>query len=639
MRTSLGILPFLGTILWTVTFYCIAPSFRISPSRSWREASALACVLLGTFSLIATESLSALHLLSLVPMLLTWGRFSSIPLIFVIRHRREIHPEREIIRLRLKIAALPLWASLVLTGTAILIFIMGVATPPMNFDVQIYHLPRQIYWMMQGSVEPFLTSHTHQISMPVLSEFMGLNLMILSGGDAWHNLVQMLFLIAASGLVTLLARSLGSSPRGQILALLFVVLVPVIFFEASNAKNDIILTFFILLPLFIASRIWTQECRASVSLLLLAALSAGLALATKGTAIAYLIAPALLLVMACIHQGALRPLLFALLPALLLALLPAAPQLMRNMREFHSPAGPNLHHFNLSHDPASLASIAIRNAAGQFTCGSDAWNLILEQKIRSALALMNIDADDSATTFDGQKFHLPYFAGLEDIAPAPIQTALLLLLPLGFLFPSFRKSRALLPLFTTTTLSLFFFCFIFRWQPWQGRLLMPLYFMAAPMAGIFLDLLRPLWLPLVFTLLELLTLKPHLIFTGERPLLGGSSIFRLSKEDQMSRMMPGRSEEIRKLIVYLKQREIHTLLVDGGATEIYGLLRAVHRTLPLVIIQSGYADHPSSTDAIIATTTRDAGVPPPPIDPNPLAPTGFKPSWIGSYYRVFLPTQ
>jgi len=119
---------------------------------------------------------------------------------------------------------------------------MAAVTPPMNFDVQIYHLPRQIYWMMQGSVQPFAASHTHQISMPVLSEFLGLNLLILSGGDAWHNLIQTLFLIAASGIVTRLAKSLGSSPRGQALAILYVIFVPVIFFEASNAKNDILLS-------------------------------------------------------------------------------------------------------------------------------------------------------------------------------------------------------------------------------------------------------------------------------------------------------------------------------------------------------------------------------------------------------------
>jgi hypothetical protein len=102
-------------------------------------------------------------------------------------------------------------------------------------------------------------------------------------------------------------------------------------------------------------------------------------------------------------------------------------------------------------------------------------------------------------------------------------------------------------------------------------------------------------------------------------------------------MMPGRSEEIRKLIVYLKQKKVQTIIVDGGATEIYGLLRAVHTALPLAIITSGLANHPAPTDALITTSSKDAGVPSPPIDLNPTPPRGFQTGWSGSYYHVFLP--
>jgi len=633
MRVFFGLLPFLAVLLWTVAFY-----FRSHPTvRSWRWSLSLGCLVLGAFALLETELLSLLRWLSFGPVLTVWVLFvvTPLPLLCSTFHASDI---LETIRtIRTTLCKPPFWALLVLMGTLFLILLMAIATPPMNFDVQIYHLPRQVYWMMQGGVWNFAASHTHQISMPVLSEFLGLNLMILSGGDSWHNLLQFLFLIGALGLVTLAAKSLGSPPRGQILAALFVLLVPVVFFEASNAKNDLILSLYVLLPLLIGLWIWNRQKTVTIPLLLLASLGAGLALATKGTALPYLLPSALLIIVACVRNRSLAVLLRAALPVVLLAVLPALPQLARNWKTFGSLAGPNLHHSNLRHDPASIAGVAIRNVAGQFTGPSESWNHWLEQTTCQLLEHLGVSPNDPETTFEGQSFHLPYFAGLEDIVPAPVQTALLLLLPLGFLLPAFRKAPGAPALALTALAALFLFCLIFRWQPWQGRLLIPAYFMAAPLIGIAGDWCRPRWIPLLVTFLALLTLQPHLMFAGQRPLLGGTSIFRMSKTDQMSRMMPGRSTEIIALASDLKKKGAKVILIDGGATEIYGLLREIHQKLPSALLLSGRAEQPpSSADFVIATTTPDAGVPPPPLDLHPIAPMGFQPAWVGSYYRVFM---
>jgi hypothetical protein len=184
-------------------------------------------------------------------------------------------------------------------------------------------------------------------------------------------------------------------------------------------------------------------------------------------------------------------------------------------------------------------------------------------------------------------------------------------------------------------LSLVIFCAIFRWQPWQGRLLIPAYFIAAPLAGIFLDQLRPRWLPIVFATWALASLRPHLIYAGQRPLFGESSIFRNEKTDQMGRMMPGRSNEIKKLVAYLRDSQVHLALIDGGATEIYGLLRELHQQAPQLMLRSGHQSAPGDADTIIIPALPDAGVPVPPANFNPPAPAGFAPSWIGDYYAIF----
>jgi len=629
MRTLCGSLPFLGTLLWTLALFTAAPAER----RSWRWSLALACVLMATFAFVVTEIFSLTGLLTWSPIFAAWGFFCVVPAFVAWRGISDLHAEPRRIWDFLK--SCPGWVGILLAGTAGLIFVMAIATPPLNFDVQIYHLPRQIYWLMQASVEPFHAAHSHQISMPVLSEFIGLNLLILSGGDHWHNLVQSLFLLASCGLVSLVAQTLGTTPRAAWLAVLFAVLVPVIFFEASNAKNDISLSFFILVPVTIALRVWQGSFAASTPLLLLSALSAGLAVATKGTAIAYLPAAGLALLLAYFRKRAWRSILLAALPGIVLAVTPAAPQIIRNIQTFGSPAGPNLHHTNLERGPDDLMNVAIRNITGQFTCDSEAWNKLLESRTRSLLAALGLNPDDPATTFEGQPFHLPYYAGLEDLVPAPAQTALILLLPLGFFFVAFRRHSEVALLFGVGLLSLLLFCAVFRWQPWQGRLLIPAYLLAAPLAGLFLDQLRPRWLPVFFAAWALTSLRPHLIYAGQRPLFGESSIFRNEKTDQMSRMMPGRSNEIKKMAAYLRGSKIHLALVDGGATEIYGLLRELHQQVPQLVLRSGHQSEPGDVEAIIIPVLPDAGVPVPPATLNPTAPAGFSPSWIGDYYTIF----
>ena len=630
MKTLCGSLPFFATLLWMAAHFAAEPSSR----RHWRWSLALSCVLLVTFSLVLTETLSAIDRLSWGPVFSAWVLYTILPTGFLLASCRGLDCRSELSRVWQNLKACPAWIAVILGGTATLILIMAVATPPMNFDVQIYHMPRQIYWLMQGSVEPFTAAHSHQISMPVLSEFIGLNLLILSGGDHWHNLVQSLFLLACCGIVGLVVQTLGGSWRASWLAVLFAALVPVVFFEASNAKNDITLAFFILVPALLALRVWSGEAHAGARILLLAALCAGLAIATKGTAIAYLPAAGLALTWAYLRQGAGRSLALAVVPGLALALLPATPQLLRNAEVFGSPAGPNLHHSNQSHSPKDLFNVAVRNAAGQFTCESEHWNKFLESRTRSLLAWAGCDADDPATTFDGQNFHLPYFVGLEDLAPAPAQTALLLLLPFGLFLADFRRNTGILLLFAMGLLSLVIFCAIFRWQPWQGRLLIPAYFLAAPLAGILLDHLRPRWLPMIFAALALASLRPHLIYDGQRPLFGGGSILRNEKTDQMSRMMPGRSVEIRKIVEFLRASSAKRILIDGGATEIYGLLRELHQHAPELILLSGNAEHPGEADAIITPAISQAGIPVPPANLNPNAPEGFSPAWIGDYYKI-----
>ena len=59
----------------------------------------------------------------------------------------------------------------------------------------------------------------------------------------------------------------------------------------------------------------------------------------------------------------------------------------------------------------------------------------------------------------------------------------------------------------------------------------------------------------------------------------------------MSRMMPGRYNEICDIIALIRQQNnVSTICIDGKQTEIYGILRMIHSHYPKITIISGRID-------------------------------------------------
>jgi hypothetical protein len=357
-------------------------------------------------------------------------------------------------------------------------------------------------------------------------------------------------------------------------------------------------------------------------------------MATKGTSAAYLPASAVLIAIACGRAGAWRSLLLAIVPGLLLALLPMAPNSIRNLKSYHSLSGEAASLLNSAHDPGSVVGVVIKNLANQFAFGPDHSIQSLENATRSLLGKFRLNPDDPNTNgafeqLHGTNLHFFYTIGCEDVIPAPVQTALvLLLLPLLLVMPSFRKSAGTLPLACVMIGSFLLFCAIFRWQPWGGRLLIPAFFMAAPLVGKAEDLMRPRWIPVLLIALEAMFLWQHISYTGQRHVMGWSSVFRMPKEDQMSMAFMGRKEEIRSVIETLRAKNVRQILVDGRDSPIYGLLREVRCSLPGVTVSSGHLATPSNSDAKVeAVGASDEG--------DAARQNGYERIWSGKFYRVY----
>ena len=310
------------------------------------------------------------------------------------------------------------------------------------------------------------------------------------------------------------------------------------------------------------------------------------------------------------------------------------PNSLRNLETYHSLTGPSAGMTNERHDLGSVLGVAIKNVANEYAFGSNASLNKVEIATRKVLGSLGLDADDPYTNLGsvqtgGAKLHFFYFVGCEDIIPAPIQMTLCLLTPYFFLIPVFRKRVGTIALGGVVLGSFILFCALFRWQPWGGRLLIPFFFMVAPLVGNVGALIVPQWVPLMVTALGVFFLQPHMMFHGQRHLFGWQSVFRLSKQEQMNIAMPGRHEEIRSVMDQLKNNGVRQILVDGHDSPNYGLLRQLRLSFPQVILRSGQAQHPGQADAIV-----DASATPVVTGSGELK--NYQLLWSGKFYSLYL---
>jgi hypothetical protein len=157
------------------------------PSRTFRESLLGATVLAGGWLVLGTELLSLFHAVRFGPVLL-WWTIPAVALVAMLVHQRRRWREWRPTTPRLSSAQYSLLVPLALVlGWS---WCQACFAPPNNIDSLSYHLPRQVIWMQQGSVENYPTSSLRQIAMPPLTEFAVLHLMVLTGSDRYHNLVQ-----------------------------------------------------------------------------------------------------------------------------------------------------------------------------------------------------------------------------------------------------------------------------------------------------------------------------------------------------------------------------------------------------------------------------------------------------------------
>jgi hypothetical protein len=478
-------------------------------------------VLCGTAAAVLTELLSPFHLLRRGPLLGAWIALLAAAAA-VLWIRRPPVP-----RLAFKPAETAIAAAIL--AIACIVGAAAILSPPNSADAMAYHMPRVVYWAQSASVAFFPTPYLNQISLPPLAEYLMLHTYVISGGDRFINLVAFGAFLGSIAGVSALAAALGLKGRGQAMAALFCATLPAGILQASGAKNDWLVTLWLVSLAFFLLRRDVP----------FAALSLGLAIATKSTA--YLFAPPLILALCWwlrredAQRFGLRPAARLLAALALGVLLVNGPQYLRNLGLSGSPLGYDsaqgdgfFRWRNEYPGWKSTISNALRNTSEQLGARSPRWNQAVYDAVVRAHAALGIDPQDPATTWRWSRYDPPRNANHEANANNRWHLAWL---AAAFALAAFPGRRRWMVYAAGLAGAFLLFCFYLKWQPFLGRLELPLFVLAAPLGGMLLESLRPAWLAVPVCLFLLAGARLALFENWTRPLRGPHSLWVEARDD------------------------------------------------------------------------------------------------------------
>jgi hypothetical protein len=210
---------------------------------NWRNSLLSALLAWGVILTAITESLSGLNLLKFEWVTILW---LSVDIILALTYLRQFRKKSKL-KFQ-KLFNLPFFSLFILGGVALIVTLVGlvaIVAAPNHSDSMEYHMSRVVHWMQNHSVAHYATPTLEQLYQNPWSEFAIMHFQILSGGDRFANLIQWGSMVGSLVGVSLIAKQLGANLRGQILATVLCVTIPMGILQASSTNNDYVVSFWL----------------------------------------------------------------------------------------------------------------------------------------------------------------------------------------------------------------------------------------------------------------------------------------------------------------------------------------------------------------------------------------------------------
>jgi hypothetical protein len=619
-----------------VLFFIAVAWWQTQKGMPLRDSAIRAGVITGVWVVGGAELLSLVHALSFWPLLLWW----SVPTIIIAR-KCSRGPLPQIPRLPQERIARLAWGA----GGVLLVitFLVSAFTPPNNADALGYHLTRQVYWMQQHSVANFPTENWRALAMPPLAEFGGVQLMILSGGDRWANLIQWAAFALTALTASAIARDLGCNDRLQATAALLVLTIPVAAMQSMNPKNDLVVAFCLCALMFQSLKIYQSRNNSLPEIAILAA-ACGLLVLSKGSGMIFAVPAAVWIAAMFFKQMTLKRALSCGALTAVIILMMNLGHFLRTQSDFGSPFGLTdeespTYVANRLHTPPALLSNLVRNAAMHLATPNRKVNRAVEKAVKAIHRWIGLDVNDPLTTYSrSPRFSVVPLFSQESRAKAPIH----LCLAAGALVPILRnlfrsRDKILATYFLVPYAGFVLFCWLLAWQDWHTRLHIPLFALTTPTIAYTVG--RPL--PRLIAVSSALAFAIALfsVLTMEsKPLVGKSSFLKHSKSRLRYAGPDNPRPGLDALNDICRERQPKTVgIFAGGGREYVLLWTLLHGDFPpprIVKMNTTYQKHQTlpRPDMVIAWRVR-------PDETNVVSSEHFLLLTNVSPVQVYLPRQ
>jgi len=441
-----------------------------------------------------------------------------------------------------------------LTSMVFIVSIVGLVAfvaPPNTIDSLEYQMPRIVHWLQNASIRFYPTNDLRQLVFPPWAQYAMLQLHGISGGDRLDDLVQWFSFAGSSICVSLVARVLGASSRGQWLAAVLCMTIPQSVLAASGSKDGCVTAFWVVVSVYFAL-VHSKNPNIINSVALGAGV--GLALLTK-TTVAILLPPLLLAAVLAFPVQAFAPWLKGVCMSFLVILALNGPHLIRVYGLYHFEPGELESGEPIKAPPKDLGvlinetygvpptvSNVIRNLALHAGSPSAKANALMERAIARLLSAIGQPASDPRTTFNSLPFQITRPTLHEDTQGNHLHL-LLTALSCMLLFWRWRSpaSRPAFSLALGVVASFLVFCIVLKWQPWHTSLHLPLFVVGSALAAVVLAEVSPKRLAGAAGMIFVLAAMPAVFENHSRPVFT-HSVFGTPRVDQYFADIPDQKQ-------------------------------------------------------------------------------------------------
>ncbi|TAG51793.1 MAG: hypothetical protein EAZ27_13145 [Cytophagales bacterium] len=551
-----------------------------------------------TVSYVLTELFSLFDLISFYPIISFYILLNCILTYYIYFHKIRINFNLT------KFNNVPKIEKTQIIVISIIIFILlfiAIYSSPNNWDSMTYHLGRIAHWQQNQNIEHYPTHISRQLFNPPLTEYLQMQLIILTNNsDYFVNCVQLFSLVCCLLTLSLIIKELGYTIYFQLQTCLICLTIPMVILQATNTKSELTVSFFVIFSLYFLIKTYKEDKIINAIIL---GLIAGLAFITKSTSYVYIIPLFGLFYFIMLFKNLKKTILFGLI-VIFISISIASPIYLRNYNSYGHPLGASEEERKTYTNSEFSSKALISNITKNIYIHVSNVNLwgdrlyfgkqaaFFKQIVVSVHNKINYELINPATTYANANVETELnLENDEDYAGNFLHFILIVITIISIIILFLKtKIQKIEMLILISFIAIFtFFCFYLKWQPWHSRLHTIIFVFSSILITIFLININ---INLSRFIIIILTIGSFnsLFFNYTRPLISNkkATIFELTRDENMFRKKGGQNlTDLYQIADFINKNKVDSLgLIMGSDSWDYPIYKILKQNNPKI-----YIDH------------------------------------------------